>query len=56
LAGLDYNITGSLFLRGELIFGFRLPTDYEKGALEVVQNPPVISKTPNWRALPAALR
>jgi len=36
-AGLDYTITGQLFLRGELIFGFRLRTDYEKGALEVVQ-------------------
>jgi hypothetical protein len=36
-AGLDYNITGSLFLRSELLFGFRLPTPYEMGALEVVK-------------------
>ena len=37
-AGLDYYITSSIFLRGEFIFGFRLPTIYENGALEVVEN------------------
>jgi hypothetical protein len=36
-AGLDYNIIGSLFLRADLLFGFRLPTSYEMGALEVVK-------------------
>ena len=36
-AGLDYNITGPLFLRSALIFGFRLRTNYENGALEVAQ-------------------
>jgi len=36
-AGLDYNFTGPFFLRSELIFGFRLPTSYEKGALERVE-------------------
>jgi hypothetical protein len=50
-AGLDYNITGLLFLRSELIFGFRLRTDYEKGALEVVQNPPVNVKDPKLTGL-----
>ena len=34
-AGMDYFITNSLFLRGELIFGFRLPTAYENGALDL---------------------
>ena len=36
-AGLDYNFTGSLFLRTELLFGFRLPTSYEMGALEMAK-------------------
>jgi hypothetical protein len=36
-AGLDYNITRALFLRSELLFGFRLPTVYELGALELVK-------------------
>jgi len=36
-AGLDYTISGPFFLRTELIFGFRLPTAYENGALEVVK-------------------
>jgi opacity protein-like surface antigen len=36
-AGLDYNLTDSLFLRGELLFGFRLPTGYELGALEMAK-------------------
>jgi hypothetical protein len=35
--GIDYTITGRFFLRGELFFGFRLPTTYELGALEVVK-------------------
>jgi len=50
-AGLDYNITSSLFLRGELLFGFRLPTSYEMGALEKVQNPPLNVKNPNLTGL-----
>ena len=33
--GLDFNFAGPFFLRSELIFGFRLPTGYELGALEV---------------------
>jgi hypothetical protein len=36
-AGLDYAIFGPLFLRADLLFGFRLPTTYEMGALEVVK-------------------
>jgi signal peptidase I len=50
-AGLDYNLTGPLFLRSELLFGFRLRTDYETGALEVVQNPPVNAKDPRLAGL-----
>jgi len=50
-AGVDYNITGRLFLRGELLFGFRLRADYETGALEVVQNPPVNAKDPKLTGL-----
>ena len=37
-AGLDYNISDVLFLRGELLFGFRLPTRYELGALKVIED------------------
>jgi len=37
-AGLDYNLTGSFFLRTELIFGFRLMTEYEAGALEMFKH------------------
>jgi len=36
--GLDYSITGPIFLRTELLFGFRLPTAYEMGALKVVEH------------------
>ena len=36
--GLDYTISGPLFLRSELLFGFRLPTAYEMGALKVVEH------------------
>jgi opacity protein-like surface antigen len=50
-AGLDFNITSKLFLRGELLFGFRLPTNYELGALEVVQNPPMNVKNPSLAGL-----
>jgi len=50
-AGLDYNISSSLFLRGELLFGFRLPTSYELGALEKVQNPPMNVKNPSLAGL-----
>ena len=50
-AGLDYNITGSLFMRGEFLFGFRLPTNYEMGALEVVKNPPMNAKNPKLAGL-----
>ncbi|MDR0474087.1 MAG: hypothetical protein LBH43_10505 [Treponema sp.] len=50
-AGLDYNITGSLFLRSELLFGFRLPTSYELGALEVVKNPPMNVSDPKLAGL-----
>ena len=32
-AGLDYGLTESFFLRGEFLFGIRLPTGYEMGAL-----------------------
>ena len=36
-AGLDCIIAGPLFLRGEFLFGFRLPTSYEMGALEMAK-------------------
>lgn len=36
-AGLDYSLTDSLFLRGEVLFGFRLQTSYETGALEMTK-------------------
>jgi len=50
-AGLDYRVTGPLFLRGELLFGFRLPTEYEQGALEVVKNPPMNAGNPSLGGL-----
>jgi hypothetical protein len=34
-AGADYTLTRFLFLRGELLYGFRLQTEYETGALEM---------------------
>jgi opacity protein-like surface antigen len=34
-AGFDYQITGRIFLRNELLFSFRLKTPYETGALEM---------------------
>jgi hypothetical protein len=36
-AGLDYDIPGPLFVRGEFLFGFRLPTEYEMGALDMLK-------------------
>jgi hypothetical protein len=50
-AGIDYHITKALFVRGELLFGFRLPTDYEMGALEVVKNPPMNVSNPKLAGL-----
>ena len=50
-AGMDFTIAGSLFLRSELLFGFRLPTGYELGALEVVKNPPMNAKDPKFAGL-----
>ncbi|MCL2761695.1 MAG: hypothetical protein FWD36_00615 [Treponema sp.] len=50
-AGLDFIITGPLFLRSELLFGFRLPTSYEMGALEVVKNPPMNVTDPKLAGL-----
>jgi hypothetical protein len=50
-AGLDYKITRALFLRGELLFGFRLPTSYEMGALETVKNPPMNVRDPKLAGL-----
>lgn len=50
-AGLDYTVTGPLFLRGELLFGFRLPTNYEASALEVVKNPPMNVSDPKLAGL-----
>jgi hypothetical protein len=50
-AGLDYSISRSLYLRGELLFGFRLQTVYETGALEMtksmfnVPNPKLVGLT-----------
>ena len=50
-AGLDYNLTGRIFLRTELLFGFRLPTGYELGALKVVKNPPMNIENPKLAGL-----
>jgi len=50
-AGLDYNLSNSLFLRGEALFGFRLPTRYEMGALEVVRKPPMNVSNPKLTGL-----
>ena len=50
-AGFDYYITAPLFLRSELLFGFRLPTGYENGALEVVKNPPMNVQNPKLSGL-----
>jgi len=50
-AGLDYQITKALFVRGELLFGFRLPTVYELGALEVVKKPPMNVSNPKLAGL-----
>ena len=36
-AGADYSISSRFFIRSELLFGFRLPTAYENGALEVIK-------------------
>ena len=36
-AGLDYEIAGPFYLRGEAMFGFRLQTPYETGALEMTK-------------------
>ncbi|MDR0709635.1 MAG: hypothetical protein LBF77_06185 [Spirochaetaceae bacterium] len=37
-AGADYTLTRFLFLRGEFFYGFRLQTEYETGALEMVKD------------------
>jgi len=37
-AGFDCHITKELFVRSELLFGFRMPTAYELGALEKVKS------------------
>lgn len=50
-AGFDFNITSKLFLRSELLFGFRLPTSYELGALERVKKPPMNVKDPKLKGL-----
>ncbi|MCL2211485.1 MAG: hypothetical protein FWB95_06155 [Treponema sp.] len=49
--GADFYFTGSLFMRGELLFGFRLPTSYEMGALEVVKQEPTNIKDPSMAGL-----
>jgi hypothetical protein len=36
-AGADYVLTRYIFLRGELLYSFRLQTEYETGALEMVK-------------------
>ncbi|MDR1411741.1 MAG: hypothetical protein LBI91_06025 [Spirochaetaceae bacterium] len=36
-AGADYTLTRFLFLRGEFFYGFRLQTQYETGAVEMVK-------------------
>jgi hypothetical protein len=37
-AGTDYTLTRFLFLRGEFLYSFRLQTQYETGALEMVKH------------------
>ena len=37
-AGADYGFYGPWYLRGELLFGFRLPTPYEDGATEMTKH------------------
>jgi opacity protein-like surface antigen len=37
-AGADYVLTQRLFMRGELLYSFRLQTEYETGALEMVKD------------------
>ncbi|MCL2411787.1 MAG: hypothetical protein FWC97_09120 [Treponema sp.] len=37
-AGLDFALSGPMFLRTELLFGFRLQTAYETGALEMTKS------------------
>ena len=50
-AGLDFSFSGPLFLRSELLFGFRLPTRYEMGALEKVQEEPMNARNPSLAGL-----
>ena len=50
-AGLDFNLSNSFFLRSELLFNFRLPTQYELGALQVVKNPPMNIQNPKMAGL-----
>ena len=50
-AGIDFNFWGPLFMRSELLFGFRLPTIYELGALKVVKNPPMNVSNPKLAGL-----
>jgi len=50
-AGIDYHITQALFVRSELLFGFRLPTAYELGALEKLKNPPMNASDPRLAGL-----
>jgi len=35
--GADFNLTGNLFLRGELLYGFRLMTSHERKNLEMMR-------------------
>ena len=50
-AGVDYFLTDKLFLRGELLFGFRLPTSYEAGLREAAKNPPMNAEDPKLTGL-----
>jgi len=50
-AGMDYALTGPIFLRTELLFGIRMPTGYELGALKVVKNPPMNVQNPKLAGL-----
>jgi len=49
--GLDYYFTKSVFLRSEFIFGFRMPTKYEMGALQVVKQEPTNILKPSMSGL-----
>jgi hypothetical protein len=49
--GIDYAFKERFFMRGEFIFGIRMQTAYEIGALEMMKNPPFNAKDPKLSGL-----